>query len=361
MHVVFDGYWWVDGPISNGTVQREFILTWLKDFPLDTATVVVPSHHVDRVGAQLGSRARVRGSRLRPHGASVALMLGRVAKQENAAIVICHNFTPLRGPAVTFIHDALFQTNPSWFTRAERIYFAPIPRLARRALAVATSSRHEADRIRAANPRLRGVAAVGLGISPELLSATASRPSELPDVSSFVLTVGRLNVRKNLARTIDAGLDSGSISKACPLVVVGEASGRTGDLDERARQAADDGAVLFLSNVTSGELAWLYGNTRVFVCLALDEGWGFPPHEAESFGALSLVSDIPVFRESLDPARTSFVDPIDTAAISAELARLVKRPRTPAPQVPAGQWGSDDWSTCTARLRELCLSVVAAR
>jgi glycosyltransferase involved in cell wall biosynthesis len=354
MRVIFDGYWWKDGPISNALVQRQFILTWLHDVPSDDVTVVVPARHRAAVAGELGSQAQVIGTRARRHATAAAFHLPRIARRVGADVTIAHNFTPVSGTAITFIHDVLFQTTPAWFTPAERLYLAPIPVLAKRAAAVVTSSQHEAQRILTENPRLTDVTAIGLGVDPELLAAVPQPPAGLEHATGFVLTVGRLNIRKNLGRTIDAALDSGAISPEHPLVIVGEEDGRGNRLDGRANEARRNGSLVFLARVTTSELAWLYQHANLFVCLSLDEGWGFTPHEAEAFAVPSLVSDIPVFRESLNGQHTVFVDPLDTAAIASAISRQLADATASRP-ASASQGSSDGWSACVERLRDVAL------
>jgi glycosyltransferase involved in cell wall biosynthesis len=283
-------------------------------------------------------------------------VLASVARRARADVVVCHNFTPAFGPAVTFVHDVLFQTNPEWFTAAERLYLGAIPRLSRRAAVIATSSQHEADRIRRLNPAVRQVEAVGLAISTELAGARQRRPAGLPDVASFALTVSRLNVRKNLDRLINAAAAPGVSTPDCPLVVVGEPEGRTAALSAAARAAVDRGAVLFLDRVDDETLAWLYAHAAVFCYLSLDEGFGLPPLEALHFGAPLLVSDIPVFRETCGD-RGRYVDPYDERAIAAALRDMLAD--TGVRRAPTRR--EDDWRGPTTRLRELALQVARER
>lgn len=361
MRVVFDGYWWVEGPLSNQMVQRQFITTWLRDNPDDSATVVVPRADERRVRRELDSRAEVVGTRLRPHGLAAAVDLGRVARRSHADVIVSHNFTPVSGTAVTFIHDVLFITRPEWFTVPERIYLAPIPLLARRAGAVVTSSINEANRIGTYRPRLLPVVPVGLSIGTALTTAHPTRPAGMPSVNDFVLTVGRLNIRKNLARTIAASLLSSAISPSRPLVVVGEPDGRGLMLDTQIAKAREQGAVVFLAGVNDAGLAWLYGNTTLFIFLTLDEGWGLPAQEARYFGAPALVSDIPVFREHIGTDCT-FVDPLDTTAIAHELSQLLSSPGSAARSPRGSRTAVDDeWSACTKRLRDVAVQTSADR
>jgi glycosyltransferase involved in cell wall biosynthesis len=356
VRVLFDAFWWHEGPISNQMVQREFIACWVRDYPQDHVTLMVPARHRDAVREQVAPEVAVVGTVLRPHGRAAMFGLPGIARRKTVDVTIAHNFTPVSGPAVTFIHDVLFQTDPHWFTLPERAYLAPIPLTARRARYVATSSAHEADRIQRANRSLRRVIPVGIAVSSKLISAKPKRPERLPDMDGFLLTVGRLNVRKNLARTIDAALASGCVTASRPLVAVGESDGRADRLGDRVSEARQTGAVVFIDRVSDAELAWLYLHADLFVFLSLGEGYGLPPVEARCFGARVLASDLPLFRETL-PDDTSFVDPADTLAIAAALHKLLDAENTIRRAQDNSPWraAAQDWSACTRRLRDLAL------
>ena len=110
----------------------------------------------------------------------------------------------------------------------------------------------------------------------------------------FVLTVGRLNVRKNVARLIEAFARVAQQDVTRHLVVVGEKDGKysPGAIPDHVTSR-----IHFLGHVTDDELRWLYENCDLFVFPSLDEGYGLPLLEANMLGAAAIASDIPVFRE----------------------------------------------------------------
>ncbi|MCK5749809.1 MAG: hypothetical protein KAH44_26575, partial [Oricola sp.] len=117
-------------------------------------------------------------------------------------MILSQNFSPLGGASAVFIHDLMFVEHPEWFGFLERMYFRLMRRMRNNVRLVLTSSETEVDRISSV---LRGrvpAAAVGLGV--ETFTEIASRPIPGLDRGKFLLTVGRLNVRKNLAGTIRA-------------------------------------------------------------------------------------------------------------------------------------------------------------
>lgn len=324
MRVLFDGFWWVRGPVSNRQVLREFILAWAREFPEDELIVAVRRGDRGAAGAELPASVGIVGTRLFPQGISAIAELPFIAKRMRADVTISHNFTPAFGRAGVFIHDYMFLSAPEWFTRKERAYFSLMPFTARRARWLFTSSRSEADRIGRLS-RGRTVVPIGLAVGRGLTGARPRRPAGLGGVDQgFLLCVGRLNARKNLATTIDAALASGCVTDAAPLLIVGEPQGRNADLPSDAAEAVRRGAVRFLGFIDDDELAWLYGNASALLFLTRDEGFGLPALEALHFGAPVVVSDLPVFREILGELAT-FVDPVDAAIIAAAIRAIPPR------------------------------------
>ena len=155
--------------------------------------------------------------------------------------------------------------------------------------------------------------------------------------------MGRLNVRKNLDAVLLGALDSGRLTTARPLIVVGSEDGMSVDLPSKVAEATRRGLIRFVPHVTDGELSWLYAHADVFVYLALDEGFGLPPVEALHFGTPVVVSDIAVFHENLGSFAT-YVDPHDTAAVARTL-RGISTDRVDAAPVLRS------WAGCARRLR----------
>jgi glycosyltransferase involved in cell wall biosynthesis len=353
--VLLDGYWWVEGPPSNSTVQRELIRAWARRYPDDELVLVVPQAHVDLVRATGGAPdgVRVVGARLRPHGAAVIGEYGRIARRVGATVALTHNFTPRGIPAVVFLHDVLFQQHPEWFTRAERLYLGRVTAGLPRAARVVTSSAHEAARIEHLNPRASGVTPIGIAPDPELMTVEPVRPASLGNVDGFLLTVGRLNVRKNLGTAVAAALRSGAVGRRTPLVVVGERDGRDPGFGPEVQEAVESGSVVFPGYVSNAELSWLYRHATSFVFLSLDEGYGLPPVEALAFGTPVVASDIDVFRETVG-GHARLVDPTDVAAAASAIRVDLESPRRVEGFVPLS------WDDAADALRGVVADVVTA-
>jgi glycosyltransferase involved in cell wall biosynthesis len=353
VRVLFDAYWWVEGQPSGRRVVDSFLRTWLHDWPGDTVTATVPRAHLGRAREQAGDLpVTLRPVRLSPQGVSAMLELGSVADAVSADVVIGQNYTPLRTRALraTFIHDLMFDEHPEFFSRTERLYFAGMPWSARAADLVLTSTAAEGARIARCRPRLADkVRPVGLSVPESFAAREAVDPGLDLTAGQFLLCVGRLNVRKNVTRLIDAVLAADLVTPEAPLVVVGEPDGLA-----IARTAPGDRRIRFLGGVDDSALAWLYENCRVFVFPSLDEGFGLPVVEAALSGAPMLLSDIPAFRELAPQA--AFFDPLDEASIAAAVRTELAAGPSPSPQVVV-----PTWSQVIGRIRAAVTDGLAAR
>jgi glycosyltransferase involved in cell wall biosynthesis len=361
VRILFDGYWWAAGPHSNRQVLREFILHWEREFPSDELVVAVRRRHRMAARAELPARVELVDSWLSPQGLSAMVELPLLARRVGADLMLTHNFTPIAGRSLVFIHDLLFETDPQWFTAKERAYFSLMTLTAPWASIVATSSASEAARIARVVKLRREVLPVGLGTPRGLLQSTPEPLQSLADVQGFLLVVGRLNVRKNLGVALEGAVRSGRLSPERPIVIVGEASGRAGELPAAVQEAVALGTVRFAGFVTEPQLAWLYRQAELFIFLSLDEGFGIPTLEALHFGTPILASDIPVFREILGQ-RARFVDPRSAERVAQEVGAALDRVQAegrPAPVHPETLGYS--WTASVHRLRAAAAELIVRR
>lgn len=357
MRVLFDAYWWQSGPAALRHIMREIIFAWETEFPDDELVLLVRRRHAESVRLEAPRRASLISTSLRPQAVLAAIGTARVAKSVQPDVILTHNFASLAKPSVVFIQDVLFRTNPEWFTRKERAYYSLMAPLARRASAVLASSVEEGRRIER-EVRPRHVRAVGIGISEELLAAKSTRPDLPVHPGSYVLSVGRLNVRKNLARACIGCLEQGILSPDRPLVVVGAAHGAAdSQIDSRIEAAERDGSIIFSGFLDDGHLRWLYENARVLVYPSLGEGFGMPPMEAMAFGTPVVAGDIPVMRENLG-SLGHFVDPLDPDAIGRAVMAAVESDMTSDIREQLRRHGRRfTWSSVVRSIREVCSKV----
>ncbi len=299
MRLLFDAHWWVDGPPSNRNVLRSLVAEWLRAFPADELTLRVPKSDVPVVEgdiAQMQLRADVDHypAWARYHAVAVATIA--VRRREYDAVLAQNFCPPFAGvPRFVLLHDAIFATNPEWFTKKELLYLRGVRPSLRRATTVLATSQSEAARMGFVWPELRErIVQVGLSVPTGIVKARARRPSMWNAPVPFVLTVGRLNVRKNLDRLIEAFARVARQDLSHHLVVVGKKDGK---YSAGAIPGHVTSRIHFLGHVTDEELRWLYENCDLFAFPSLDEGYGLPLIEANMLGAAAIASDIPVFRE----------------------------------------------------------------
>jgi glycosyltransferase involved in cell wall biosynthesis len=338
MKIVIDGYWWHEGPRSNRMVLLEIVRHWTAQFPDDQLILVLPNARGRSRHPLPPADVKIVKSHLRLHPAINSIELPMIARRESADAILAFNFAAMSKRGVVLLHDVLFQTNPEWFTPIERAYCSAMPILARGARSVIATSATEQERIIANNPKLRRVVRCGLAVASSLADAEPQRPDLDLAADSFIVFVGRFNIRKNLEVTVRAIQESGVLSADFPLVLIGEPSGIPAGVSEFEQDIANK-SIVIAQGLTEGELKWLYTNCRFLVCLSLDEGFGLPVVEAASFGAPVLASDIKVFRENLG-SYPSFVRPTDSQAVAAAARRMVTTHRSSTRYVEQHSWRS---------------------
>ena len=357
MKVVFDAYWWISGPPSLRHVLRELVRAWNVAYPHDELTLVVREAHRAEAARELGGIGVIRSTTLWPQALAATLAVGAVARTVEADLVITHNFACRvhSGVSAVYLHDVLFATNPEWFTLPERLYFSFMRRWIQRATVVFTSTMTEAARIDE-HTAARGVVAVGLGLSTELTEGRLPADPDRALVSGrFMLTVGRLNARKNLGATIRGALRSRRVRPDHPLVIVGSAEGRRDRLDAATSTAIADGSVRFVGFVSEERLRWYYRNTALFLFLSLGEGFGCRRSRPPTSVRPCSPAISPSFTKRSEPSPATSIQ--QTRMRLPRRSRMLSTARRPAPLPPVWSWrattGRSSCEPCVMRSRRV--------
>jgi glycosyltransferase involved in cell wall biosynthesis len=218
-------------------------------------------------------------------------------------------------PLVVTIHDLAFLRHPDFFTaRGNKVFRRSLDIIRDKAAMVLCSSQVTLDDCRTAgigDDRLR---LVPLGVASQTITdvdrARVRATYDLPE--RFVLFVGTLEPRKNLARLI-AALDS--IRGAPPLVVVGMA----GWGDHTPATAYD---VRFTGFVPAHNLPALYEACTVFAFPSILEGYGLPVIEAMAHGA-AVVTSRGTSTEEVAGGAAVLVDPLSVESIAAGVSEAI--------------------------------------
>lgn len=219
------------------------------------------------------------------------------------------NYLPpvaLRAPTVLTVHDLSVHLFPESHGYARRLRHRLLPAMCRRATRViADSINTKRDLIRCYRVPEEQIDVVYLAASDEFRpvrdEAERERVREryrLPE--RFVLYVGSLDPRKNLAALIRAHARLRDAGCPIPLVLGGVGAARHVERlseEARARGLAPGDGLLLPGHVDDADLPALYSQCALFVYPSLYEGFGLPPLEAMACGAPVLVPDNSAFAE----------------------------------------------------------------
>jgi glycosyltransferase involved in cell wall biosynthesis len=227
---------------------------------------------------------------------------------------------------VLTVHDLSFD-RPGDYSPYERLWhrLARPERLARRASRVICPS----EAVRAAAlarwelaPEKVRVVRSGAGKAAGTASAL---PAEL--AQPYVLAVGALEPRKLPGVLVEAHARARSRGLRAGLVFAGDGPLR-GEL-ERSHATV-------LGHVPEQTLETLYAWALALACVSRDEGFGFTPVEALTRGTPVVVSDLPVFEETLRGGAIR-VPSGNTEALADALLRLEREPELRERLVAAGR------------------------
>ncbi len=229
-------------------------------------------------------------------------------------------------PVVTTIHDLSFIRFPHLFRPANRLYLTIMTRLsARRARRLIAVSEHAASE----SVDLLGVPREKISVVYHGVDA-AFRPLPAAEVAAFrerrglperfILFVGTLEPRKNLAHLIEAFAHI--YEGRSKLVLVGGKGWLYEDLFAKVKDLGLDDAVLFPGYVPTENLPFWYNAASAFAYPSRYEGFGMPVTEAQACGTPVLTSNTSSLPEAAGEAAV-FVDPQDIEAIAAALKRVL--------------------------------------
>lgn len=245
-------------------------------------------------------------------------------------------------PIVTAVHDIVFEDVPDAFSRRTVARLRATVRWSvRRSAAVLALSAFTRDRLverYRLDPERIVVAPGGVGRvwrpMPAHEAAAEIAPLGLPD--TFVLHVGNLHPRKNLARLVRAvaAVRASSLPEL-GLVLAGQPWWRTNEVDDAVRDVRGERWVHRPGYVDLRTLLALYGTARVVAYPSLYEGYGLPAVEAMACGAVVVASRTTAIPEATGDAAV-LVDPTSVDAIADGILRAATDEALRARLVQAG-------------------------
>ncbi len=222
------------------------------------------------------------------------------------------------------VHDILFESHPQFFTRLSGLRNKALVRLSakRSAVVFALSEATRGELIARYRLPPEKVLLTYAGIDPAQAGPFGDR-SPAAALRPYVLSVGRLEPRKNIATLLAAFRRMRT--PGVKLVIIGKEDFRAADVAAAIRAAP---GVVHLQDVPDAELPLYYRDASVFAFPTHAEGFGIPVLEALVHGTPVVTSDHPALREAggslaryFDPAR-----PDADAALAALLDEAIASP-----------------------------------
>ncbi len=258
-----------------------------------------------------------------------------MARQAPDLLFVPSHVLPLIHPrrSVVTVHDLGYHYYPETHTLSQNLYLRASTRFNARAAArvVADSEATRRDLMRYYGTPGDKISVVYPGrdesLAPVRDAALLAAVRERYGLrGSYLLYVGTLHPRKNLARLVQAfGALLGSATELPPdllLVLAGKKGWLYDDILAEVRRLGLGGRVILTGYVPDEDLAALLSGARAFVYPSLYEGFGLPVLEAMACGTPVVCSDAASLPEVAGDAALT-VAPLDTEALAAALARIL--------------------------------------
>ena len=235
------------------------------------------------------------------------------------------------GPLVLTVHDLSWirypETHPPDRVRAMHRYFEPSLRRAAVVLTVSDFVKQEVVEVFGIDPGRIQVTLNGLDPLFRPLSAGQTQgPLAKHGLAhgGYLLSVGTLEPRKNLERTVRAyGTLPPALRARFPLVIVGAKGWLTGGIHSVLGPLVERGEAKVLGYLERDELAAVTAGAAAMVYPSIYEGFGLPPLESMGCGVSAITSSVSSLPEVV--ADTGLlVDPFDVDAIAAGMRRMLE-------------------------------------
>ncbi len=328
-----------------------------------------PALYLYSLGAEVGSRAWRRLLEELP--GNVRRGPGRWPRRRDLDLFHIPSFSDpacFDGPVVFTIHDLTFLTHPEFHLPDNRNQcLLGTLRAVWQDATLAVDSRATADEVRCwfhvAPERMQVVypaaSSVFVALDGVALAAAKRRLADRFGLDGpFVLSVGSLEPRKNIARLVEAYAElDPELRSSTPLVLVGGISWK----EDAAFGGAWPDFVRRLGAVDEEDLVALYNVASVVAYPSLVEGFGLPVVEGMACGTPVLTSNTSSLAEVGGEAALC-VDPLDVAAIRGGLEALLgdETLRGHYRQAGLARAGGFSWRTAAKEVIEIYGGVVGA-
>jgi glycosyltransferase involved in cell wall biosynthesis len=334
VHIAIDAHSVGTGLAGNETYAANLVEALAEVDGENRYTIYVTRPEAERRFAGRWPRVGVR--KTLPHTPLVRIPLTLSAELRRRPVDLLHvqytapPFAPC--PVVATIHDLSFEHLPETFRRRSRVQLRLTVRRTARAAAhvIAPSEYTRQDLVKSYGLDPSRVSVVPLAAAPhfrpvEDAAAVARARARYRIGGEYVLAVGSIQPRKNLARLVRAYADlrrERGRSNLPQLVLVGRQAWLYGETLRAVEESGARDSIILTGYVSEGDLPALYTGALCFVYPSFFEGFGLPPLEAMRCGAPVLAGDLTSLPEVVGDAGL-LVNPLDTCALARALARLI--------------------------------------
>jgi glycosyltransferase involved in cell wall biosynthesis len=331
VRVAFDAHVIGERESGNESYATNLLRALLNDPAGNTYQVLTP--HPDRLRAILALPPSATIVPVRPAASALRIPFGipsAVRRHRSDVLHVSYVAPPLVAcPTVVTVHDLSYLAYPQSVSPRTRLMLtALVPvsvRRAARVIAVSAFTRHDlVTRYRIAEEK---ISVIHEAAGPAFHVVDDAARQRLPEGVSepFVLAVGNLEPRKNLARLIDAFATVASgPGVTAKLVLVGKSKAQAAALARLVEQHGLRERVLFTGFVDEAQLVLLYNRAALFIYPSLYEGFGLPPLEAMACGCPVVASNVAAMPEVLGDAAL-LVDPTSTRAMAEAMREVLRR------------------------------------
>jgi alpha-1,3-rhamnosyl/mannosyltransferase len=235
------------------------------------------------------------------------------------------------GPLVLTVHDLSWirypGTHPKDRVRAMDRYFERSLQRANVVLTVSQFVKQEVIDVFGIDPQRIQVALNGLDPVFHPMSADETRPALARHGLAhgrYLLSVGTLEPRKNLERTVEAyGTLPAGLRARFPLVIVGAKGWLTEGIHSRLARLVERGEAKVLGYLEREDLAAITAGAAAMAYPSIYEGFGLPPLESMGCGVPAIASNVSSLPEVVGDTGL-LVDPFDVDSIAAGMRRMLE-------------------------------------
>jgi glycosyltransferase involved in cell wall biosynthesis len=272
---------------------------------------------------------------------------------------------PLWHPrSVVTVHDLGYLHEPETHPPNQRRLLDWTTRWSCRAASkvIAISQATKTDLMERYHVEERKIRVIYHGVAPSMFK----RPTEaveavkakygLPD--HYVLFVGTIQPRKNIARLVEAMMRVSAVGLPHKLVIAGKPGWLGNQVDAAITSAGRPDLIIRTGYVPDHDLAALYSGADAFCFPSMYEGFGLPILEAMACGTPVITSNRGSLPEIAGDAAFA-VDPTSTDAIASALTAVLRDPSERAQLIEAGRRRVQhfSWEACAKATIELLVEV----